>query len=175
MPTPSEEETRTVEDFAELLGTLAAEGFDFAVIGGCAVGAYAHLRGEAVLTSDLDLIATPAVLDEILEWAPKHGLDVEKRPQPRSIPTAFLVWKGKEINVLTYSHGLPPAEETIQAARVFDLSSHHGMQVPIADCFHLVPTSALAREIEEKTRGIPGLGEDVRRIVQRTAADRVPD
>jgi hypothetical protein len=138
VPIPSEEKTRTVEDFAELLAALEKEGFDYAVIGGCAVGAYAHLRGEQVLTMDLDLIASPSVVDEIMNWAPKHGLTVNKRPQPRSIPTAFLTWNGKEINILSYSHGLPSPEDTIRAARVFELRSHGGTEVPIADCYHLL-------------------------------------
>lgn len=138
MPTPSKETTRSVEDFAELLEALKKEGFDYAVIGGCAVGAYAHLRGEEVLTADLDLIAPPAVLNEILEWAPKNGIKVLKRPQPRTIPTAFLVWNDKEINILTYSHGLPAPEDTIQAARAFELRSRGNVEVLIADCYHLL-------------------------------------
>lgn len=138
MPSPPENKTHTVDDFAELLEALEKEGFDYAVIGGCAVGAYGRLRGEEVLTVDLDLIAPSEVLYEILEWAPKHGLKVHKRPQPRSIPTAFLEWNGKEINILSYSHGLPPAEDTIRAARIFELSSRGGAHVQIADCFHLL-------------------------------------
>lgn len=138
MPSTSEDKTRTVEDFAELLAALEEEGFEYAVIGGCAVGAYAHLRGEIVLTMDLDIIAPASVLDEILDWAPKHGLTVKKRPQPRSIPTAFLTWNDKEINILSYSHGLPPPEDTIRAARIFELRSCHGAQVLIADCYHLL-------------------------------------
>jgi hypothetical protein len=138
VPIPSEEKTRTVEDFAELLAALEEEGFDYAVIGGCAVGAYGRLRGEEVLTMDLDLIASPTVVEEILDWAPKHGLTVNKRPQPRSIPTAFLTWHGKEINILSYSHGLPSPEDTIRAARIFELRSRGGTEVPIADCYHLL-------------------------------------
>ena len=252
MPTPAKEKTRTVEDFAELLGALNREGFDFAVIGGCAVGAYAHLRGEEVLTEDLDIIASAEVLDEILEWAPQHGLDVHKRPQARAIPVAVLTWKDMEINILTSSHGLPSPEDTIQTARVFELRSRAGTQVQIADCFHLlankrnvnrpkdqphieilrrfieeeivhafeaeedprarlkparsllritksrflsaplsarliplartapdlrflantVATAAQACAIEDKARAIPGLAEEVGRIVQRAAAER---
>ena len=37
-------------DFAEFLGQLEAEGFELAVIGGLAVGAYAQLIGEELLS-----------------------------------------------------------------------------------------------------------------------------
>ena len=57
----------------------------------------------------------------------------EKRPKPRSIPTAFLEWEGKEINILTYSHGLPPPEVASQTARVFTLSRHGNLEVLLAN------------------------------------------
>ncbi len=138
MPEPSTEETHTVDDFAEFLETLKKEGFEHVVIGGCAVGAYAHLRGETVLTADLDILSPPQVLNEILEWAPQNGVKLLKWPQPRTIPTAFLVWKDKEINILSSSHGFPPAGDAIQAARVFVLRSRGNTEVLIADCYHLL-------------------------------------
>ncbi len=138
MPEGSKEKTRTIDDFAGLLETLTARGYDYLVIGGIAVGSYARLHGGEVLSADLDLYSTYATLDQILDWAPSQGIKVLKRPRPRSIPTAFLEWEGKEINILTYSHGLPPPDVAARTARVFTLSKHGNLEVLLASPFDLL-------------------------------------
>ncbi len=42
-------------DFARFLEQLSDEGFEYAVIGGCAVVAYASLIGEELFSADLDI------------------------------------------------------------------------------------------------------------------------
>ena len=46
MPSVPAKAAHDLTDFAEFLEQLDAEGFEFAVIGGMAVSAYAHLMGE---------------------------------------------------------------------------------------------------------------------------------
>jgi hypothetical protein len=72
------------------------------------VGSYARLQGQTVTTTDLDLLCSPAELEQILDGAPRQGMKVLKRPQPRTVPAAFLDWNGKEINFLTSSQSLRP-------------------------------------------------------------------
>lgn len=119
-----------------MLADLSAAAFEYVVIGGCAVGNYARLRGQTVLSGDLDLYTDARTLAEILQWAPRHGIQVVSRPQPRSIPTAFLRWKGMEINVLTRTNGLPEPADALRTARLFRHSS--GLEIPVADPFDLL-------------------------------------
>ena len=60
MSSPPEEEARTLTDFADVLAALSNEGFECVVIGGCAVGAYAHLLGEKSFSAE-----DPALLAEL--------------------------------------------------------------------------------------------------------------
>ncbi len=129
---------RQLGDFAGFLRQLEEYGFEFAVIGGQAVAAYAQLLGEEVLSVDLDIYLTQKTLEELLAWAPRHGIRVIKRPQPRNIPVAFLEFDGMEINALTSSHGLRDPEVVVQTARNFSLSVHADLEVPIADPFDLL-------------------------------------
>ncbi|MBI2900094.1 MAG: hypothetical protein HYY17_07905 [Planctomycetes bacterium] len=117
---------------------LQAEGFECGVIGGCAVGAYGRLQGESVLSGDLDLYSSAETLNALLLWAPQHGLIVRKRPQPRSIPTAFIEWEGLEVNVLTRTDGLPPPEQALQTAREFRLKSQPDVAILVIDPFDLL-------------------------------------
>jgi hypothetical protein len=140
VPAAAQEAPRnlSLEDFAAFLESLAREGYESVVIGGCAVGAYAALRGETVLSGDLDLIATSDTLDAILDAARRLGAEVLKRPQPRGIPTAFLRWQDKEINILTWSAGLGEPANVALLARVFELRKHPGLEVLVADPYDLL-------------------------------------
>lgn len=133
MPPSPKEKTLTVEDFGAFLERLSQEGFECVVIGGCAVGAYAALRGDKVFTADLDVYADPETLDRILSWAARNGIPILKRPQPRTIPVAFIQWEGKDVNILTDSIGLPAPEDAARIARLFTLSKCGGIEVLVAD------------------------------------------
>lgn len=134
-------------DFADFLRKLSAEGFDFAVIGGCAVSAYARLLGVELLSVDLDLYVSPATLTELLDWAPRIGARIVKRPRPRNIPVAFLESDGLEINLLTSSSGLPAPEIVMRTARQITLAAHGDLDVPLADPFDLLRNKlAVARD-----------------------------
>ena len=134
----AEKELHNLDDFAGLIEQWQAQGFEYTIIGGCAVGAYGRLQGENVLSRDLDLYASTATLNQMLARAPLHGLAVRKRPQPRSIPTAFAVWRGLEVNILTRTDGLPPPEQAIRTARAFRFQSHPGLEVLVADPYDLL-------------------------------------
>lgn len=131
-----EKTLHTLEDYVSLLAAFSGAAFEYVVIGGCAVGNYARLRGLTVLSGDLDLYTDDETLSEILQWAPGHGIIVVSRPQPRSIPTAFLQWRGKDVNVLTRSNGLPEPGDAVRTARLFRYPS--GLEVPVIDPFDLL-------------------------------------
>jgi hypothetical protein len=157
--------THDLGDFAEFLRTLNTEGFEFVVIGGCAVVAYASLLGDELFSVDLDIYVTQATLVEILEWAPGQGLRIVKRPQPRSIPVAFLESAdGKEINILTSATALPRPEIVTRTARQFFLSAHGDLDVPVADPFDLLANKlGVARD-----KDLPHI-EILRRFVEEEA------
>lgn len=56
-PVPAEK-AHDLGDFADFLEQLSANGFEYAVIGGCAVIAYANLLGEELFSADLDIYTT---------------------------------------------------------------------------------------------------------------------
>lgn len=64
------QKTYALSDFAEFLRKATDHGFDFVVIGGCAVGAYAQMQGETVLSADLDIYTTGRTLNDMIAWAP---------------------------------------------------------------------------------------------------------
>lgn len=109
------------------------------------MGAYAHLRGETVVSADLDIYVSPQTLDELLSWAQRHGIVVRQRPQPRSVPVAFLEWAGLEINALTWVVGLPDPGVAVRSAREFTLSGAGGIAVPLADPFDLLANKLAVR------------------------------
>jgi hypothetical protein len=148
MPAVPPQAAHDLNDFAQFLRLLLEEGFEFSVIGGCAVGAYARLMGEELRSVDLDFLMTEDSLTELLAWAPAHGIRVVKRPRPRNIPVAFLETPdGKEVNALTASTGLPKPEIVHRTARRFVLSAHGGLEVPLADPFDLLANKlAVARD-----------------------------
>jgi len=139
----------TLSDFAGLLRLLAQGGLDFVVIGGCAVGAYAQLRGEGVVSADLDIITTSESLHELLAWAPRHGVAVLKRPQPRSLPVAVLEWRSLELNVLTGAPGLPSYGVVARMAREFEIHDHD-LVVPIADPLDILANKLVARREKDQ-------------------------
>ncbi len=143
-PVPAEK-ALDLGDFADFLADLNAEGFEFAVIGGCAVIAYANLLDEDLFSGDLDIYTTQGTLVELLRWAPRRRIRVVKRPQPRNIPVAFLEHDGKEINILTASSGLAKAEIVIRTARRFTLSAYDNLEVLVADPFDLLGNKLAVR------------------------------
>lgn len=165
MPSEKTQTPHDLGDFAEFLRQLEEEGFEYAVIGGMAVAAYAHLIGEAVLSVDLDILVTQGTLADLLEWAPRRGIRVIKRPKPRNIPVAFLETDGKEVNVLTSSDGLRDPEVVTRAARPFSLRDHGDVEVPVADPFDLLANKlAVARDKDRPHAAI------LRRFVEEEVA-----
>src|SRR6476620_1059487 len=110
MPAETEKTPSSLDDYVDLFGVLAGLGIEFVVIGGCAVGAYARLLGEQVLSSDLDLLVTWRSLETVVADAGSLGSHVRKVPQPRRLSVALLEWRGREVNLLTGGSGLPPAD-----------------------------------------------------------------
>ncbi len=156
------EKAHDLGDFADFLEELSADGFEFVVIGGCAVIAYANLLGEELFSADLDIYTTQETLVELLSWAPKRRIRVVKRPKPRNIPVAFLeLPDGKEINVLTASSGLAEAETVIRTARIFALAAHDDLEVPVADPFDLLGNKLTVR----REKDLPHI-EILRRFVE---------
>lgn len=138
MSSQEKKKAYTVEDYLEFIEGLIQEGFEFTFIGGCAVGAYGRLRGESVLSGDLDLYTSTPILDQALEWAERRGLPITKRPRERAIPVAVLHWDGKEVNILTSSNGLPDPPEALRLSREFEFRKRPGLKVLIADPFDLL-------------------------------------
>jgi hypothetical protein len=132
------ESSHTVEDYAGFLADLERSGLEVLVIGGCAVGAYAALRGESVLSRDLDLYTTVDTQLQVMEWAAGRGIRIVQRPLPRALSVVFLEWNGKEVNVLTETKGLPPPAEAYQEGRVFHLKEHGELSVTIVDPYDLL-------------------------------------
>lgn len=141
-----------LEDFADLLERLESEGFAFAVIGGCAVGAYARSIGATVISRDLDLYATQETLEDVLSLAPQWGATILKRPSPRAVPVAVLDWRGQEVNILTASTGLARPDVVIDAAREVELSTL-GVHVSLADPFDRSTPLAGGRGLASAPRG----------------------
>src|SRR5262249_39004272 len=128
----------SLEDYADFLAALDESGLEVLVIGGCAVGAYAALRGEKVLSRDLDVYTTLDTQLQIIEWASRHGVPILERPQPRALSVVFLDWTGKEVIVLTEPNGLPPLEEAFREGSVFRFKDHPGLSVLLLDPYDLL-------------------------------------
>ncbi len=138
MPAEKKKSPYAVEDYSDFLSALSASGLEVLVIGGCAVGAYAALQGESVFSADLDIYTTLDTQIQILEWAPGNGVRVVQRPQPRSLSVAILEWRGKDVNVLTESKGLPQPAEAFQDARIFRLKERGNLTVLLVDPYDLL-------------------------------------
>lgn len=135
MPTETEKAASALEDYVELFDALARFGIELVVIGGCAVGAYARLVGETVFSADLDILVTERTLESMIEDSGALGLEVEKLPRPRNVPVAVFRWRGHEVNALTASEGLAPADIEARTARELELGH---TRVLIADPFDLL-------------------------------------
>src|SRR6478609_1474669 len=138
MPAETQKNPSSIDDYLDLFHLLAGLGIEFVVIGGCAVGAYARLLGEEVLSGDLDLLVTWRSLETVVTDAETIGVHVEKMPQPRSVPVALLEWRGREIHLLTGRSGLPPPDVAARTAREFRLGRATELSVLIADPFDLL-------------------------------------
>jgi hypothetical protein len=138
MPASAKASSYSLEDFASFLSFLADSGVEFAVIGGCAVGAYAHLRGREVLSGDLDVYTRQEDLYLVVERVRRTGVPIRKTPRPRNVPVAMFEWDGKEINVLSGSTGLPPPDTVLRFAREFHFRNHPGLTVLVADPYDLL-------------------------------------
>lgn len=99
------------------------------------MGAYAAKQREPVLSDDIDLYTTTEGIYEILDWLPTVAATVVKRPQPRALPVAVVDWKGKEINLLSQSDGLPPPAVVLRFAREFEYGD---VKILLADPFDLL-------------------------------------
>ncbi len=128
--TPAVDQTATLDVFVELFEKIADVGLSCIVIGGCAVGVYARRVGETVFSQDLDLFMSEPGLEALLEASGLLGVEIQ-RPQARSLPVAVLRWRGLEINVLTSTPGMPPADVAMRSAR--EMALGRGPTVLIAD------------------------------------------
>jgi hypothetical protein len=145
MSASGDEALRDLTAFAELLALLEREAIQYAVIGGCAVGVYARLRGERVLSMDLDIYAAPATLNLLIGRARDLGLQIQKGLEARTVPVAVFEWRGMEINVLTASRGLPEPDAVIRDAREVQLDDMGALLVPVADPFDLLKNKLAIR------------------------------
>lgn len=139
MPTETPQAAQVLEDYLDLFQSLADLGLEFVIIGGCAVGAYARLLGETVVSGDLDLLVTQRALETFVADSEGIGARIEKLPSPRSVPVAVVTWRTREINLLTGSTGLAPADVEARSAREFPLNrGGQSMVVLIADPYDLL-------------------------------------
>lgn len=161
MPAAKAQALHDLNDFADFLRALEENSFDFAIIGGCAVGAYASLQNQPLVSADLDIIVSDDVLPDLLAWAPRQGITVRKRPSPRSVPVAVFDWEGKEVNALTATTGLPDSDTVIRTAREFALSQADDLIVPIADPFDLLANKLAIR----RDKDLPHI-EILRRFIE---------
>ena len=138
MPAENTDTASSLEDYLDLLEVLRGLGVEFVVIGGCAVGAYARLLGEAVFSRDLDLFVTQRALEAVVADGAAIGVRIEKLPSPRSIPVAVLDWRGREVNLITATEGLSPPDVEARVAREFQLGAGRDLTVLIADPFDLL-------------------------------------
>lgn len=138
MPAESADTASSLGDYLDLFEALGGLGVEFVVIGGCAVGAYARLLGEAVFSRDLDLFVTQRALEAVVADGAAIGVRVDKLPSPRSVPVALLDWRGREVNLITATEGLSPPDVEARVAREFVVGTGRDLTVLIADPFDLL-------------------------------------
>lgn len=159
MPEEKAQALHDLRTYRSFLEALEEAGYDFAVIGGCAVAVYADQIGEPVFSADLDLIVAASNLPSLLDWArQKSKVRVTKVPQPRSAPVAVLYWNDLEVNILTGSIGLPAARQVTELAREVEID---GLVIPIADPFDLLTNKLAVR----RDKDLPHI-EILRRFVE---------
>ncbi len=156
MPASSAKSTHALTDFLDLLTLLSDEGLNAVVIGGCAVGAYAQLMGETILTSDLDLYAERATLEQIARSVKRRGATIRKVPKPRTVPVLVFDYGDKEVNVITASAGLHDPKTEARLARTFQFANRPGLAVLLGDPFDLL-ANKLAVNREKDRPHIPVL------------------
>jgi len=139
--------TPTLELFRDLFASLENLGLGFVVIGGMAVGAYARQLGETVVSLDLDLFVTSQTLDDVQSLAATLEARIERRMQARGLPVAVLSWRGREVDVLTMSSGLPSFRELSSSARVVDVE---GLDVLVADPIDLLRNKLAVNRPKDK-------------------------
>lgn len=194
MPTTSAQATSPLVDYLELFEALASLGLEVVVIGGCAVGAYARLLGEAVHSNDLDLFVTRQCLDLILNESEALSLRLERMAAAREVPVTVLHWKTREINLLTATEGLAAPDVEARTAREFLVSESASTAVLVVDPFDLLrnklainrpkdaPHIALLRrfleaevvhgfQYEEEPRARIGAAERLLEVLDRRALD----
>ena len=108
------------------------------MIGGCAVGAYARLLGETILSTDLELLLTRRGLELVIDESEALGLRVESLATAWQVPVTVLRWKGREINLLAATDGLAAPDVEARSAREFRLSSDVDVAILIVDPFDLL-------------------------------------
>jgi hypothetical protein len=74
----------------------------------------------------------------VLAEATSLGLVVGKVPEPRNVPVALLAWRSHEVNLLTASSGLPPADIEARSAREFESRTPGRLPILVADPFDLL-------------------------------------
>jgi hypothetical protein len=136
--TATPKNARSLEDYADFFVLLRELGVENVAIGGCAVGAYAHLVGETTISADLDLLVSRTALSSGALTALPGDSRVVKWPQPRTVPVAVVEWRGLEVNLLTATRGLASAEKEALVAREFRLRSRPEVAVLVVDPFDLL-------------------------------------
>lgn len=132
----AEPSQHTLDDFLEFLALLARAGIPFTVIGGCAVGFYARQLKHPVFSNDVDLCTSSEGLQAATRLARTNAatLTISKVPQPGKLPTLVLHWRNNlEINILTHSDGLPAIDTLLARSSEYDLPTHDGVKLLIAD------------------------------------------
>ena len=146
--------------FVPLLEQLGEAAIEYVVIGGCAVGLYAHLLGESLESSELELYVSGTAFEELSAWAEGSGLAVEKPRRPKgSHPTSWR-WQGVAVHALTASPGLPPLGAALRSCREFSLEDT-ALPVYVAD-----PFDVLANELRRERGGDTDYAELVTRYLE---------
>lgn len=138
MSTATPETAPALAAYLELLEALASLGIEAVVIGGCAVGAYARLVGETVLSNELDLLVTRRGVELILQESDTLDIQVGSFASARQVPVTVVRWKGREVNLLTATAGLAAPDVEARAAREFRLPEAVNVPVLIVDPFDLL-------------------------------------
>jgi len=141
LPAAEKERTYSLSDYADYADFLAAvsdSGIEVLVTGGIAVGAYALLRGESVLSGELDVYTTLDTQIQVMEWASAKRVPIVKRPQPRALSVVLLDWKGKEVNVPTETSGLPRPAGAFQDGGAFRLTKRGSFSALLVDPYDLL-------------------------------------
>src|SRR5688572_20869949 len=139
--------THDLKHFVPLLEQLGEAAIEYVVIGGCAVGLYAHLLGEAAPSTELELYVSNSALEELATWAEGAKLAVEKPRRGKGSRPGNWRWQGVAVHALTTSPGLPPIVAALRSCREFSLEDT-ALPVYVAD-----PFDVLANELRRQRGG----------------------